>query len=174
MHQYHWLEELHTAYYATLVRLARNKLRRLSTSTADAEDVVQEAFLLAAEKDIRHSKNPLGWLIKTTSNLCLQQMHRVRHEAAKEQRLIRHKLDNSFDRSIYAIDREESETDALLLLLLLEQSLSPEDWEIMRKYCIDGIPLDEIAAELNMPINRLRVKIHRIRRKFRTTCNFTP
>ena len=69
MHRYDWLEDLHAAHYATLLRLAQNRLRHLTGNIDDAEDVVQDAFLLAAEKDIRRLDNPLAWLMKTTSNL---------------------------------------------------------------------------------------------------------
>lgn len=165
MDKYHWLEELHSAHYATLLRLAQNRLRRLTGSISEAEDVVQDAFLLAAEKDIQHLEKPLAWLVKATSNLCMQRMDRVKRDAGKAQRFIQQKMDNSADRSVYAVEREESETDALLWLLLLEQSLSQEDWQIMRKYCIEGVPLDEIAAEMGVPPGRLKVKIHRIRKK---------
>lgn len=92
-------------------------------------------------------------------------MDRVNRDAGKAQRFIQQKMDNSADRSVYAVEREESETDALLWLLLLEQSLSQEDWQIMRKYCIEGIPLEEIAAKMDVPPGRLKVKIHRIRKK---------
>lgn len=165
MDKYHWLEELHSAHYATLLRLAQNRLRRLTGSISEAEDVVQDAFLLAAEKDIQHLEKPLAWLVKATSNLCMQRMDRVKRDAGKAQRFVQQKMDNSADRSVYAVEREESETDALLWLLLLEQSLSQEDWPIMRKYCLEGVPLDDIAAEMGVPPGRLKVKIHRIRKK---------
>lgn len=165
MDKYHWLEELHAVHYATLLRLAQNRLWRLTGSIAEAEDVVQDVFLLAAEKDIQHLEKPLAWLMKATSNLCKQRLDRVRRDAGKEQRFIRHKMDSSADRSVYALEREESETDVLLWLLLLEQSLSPEEWEIMRRYCLEGVPLDTLAAELAVPPNRLKVRIHRIRKK---------
>lgn len=71
MDKYHWLEELHSAHYATLLRLAQNRLRSLIGSIAEAEDVVQDVFLLAAEKDIRELDKPLAWLMKATSNLCM-------------------------------------------------------------------------------------------------------
>ncbi len=165
MYNYYWLEELHSAHYATLLRLAQNRLRSLTGGIDEAEDVVQDAFLLAAEKDIRQMENPLGWLMKTTSNLCLQRMDHVKRDTGKEQRFIQHKLDNSADRSIYAVERKESETDILLWLLLMEQTLSNEDWQIMRRYCLEGIPLDELAAELAVPPNRLKIKIYRIRKR---------
>ena len=165
MKKYHWLEELHVAHYPTLLRLAQNKLRRLTGSIAEAEDVVQDAFLLAAEKDIQQLESPLKWLMKTTSNLCLQRMDRANRDAGKAQRFIQNKLDNSAERSVYAVEREESETDALLWLLMLEQSLSPEEWEIFQRYCFEGISPGELAAEYGIPPNRLKVKIHRLRKK---------
>ena len=127
--------------------------------------MVQDAFLLAAEKDISHLDNPLAWLMKTTSNLCLQRMDRAKRDTGKEQRFIQQKLDNSADHSVYAVERQESETDILLWMLMLEQSLSPDEWELLRKYCLEGIPIEALAAELDVPINRLKVKIHRIRKK---------
>lgn len=167
MDRHHWLEELHAAHYATLLRLAQNRLRQLTGCINDAEDVVQDAFLLAAEKDIRHMENPLGWLMKATSNLCMQRRDRVRREAGKEQRYIQHRMDYSTDRSIYAVDRQESETDVLLWLLMLEQTLSPEEWDLLRKYCLGGIPLGQLAAESGVSVNCLKVKIHRVRKKIK-------
>lgn len=164
MHRHQWLEELHTAHYATLLRLAQNRLRRLTGNIDEAEDVVQDAFLLAVEKDIRHMENPLAWLMKTTSNLCLRRMDRAKREAGKQQQIIRQKLDYSADRSVYAVEREESETSRLLWMLMLEQSLSPQDWEILRKNCLENIPLKELAEEYGAPVTRLKVKIHRIRK----------
>ena len=74
MYTYQWLEELHSAHYATLLRLARNRLYSATGSTSEAEDVVQDVFLLAAEKDIRDVPNPLGWLMKTTAILCKNEL----------------------------------------------------------------------------------------------------
>lgn len=165
MNNYHWLEELHSAHYATLLRLAQNRLRHLTGNTSEAEDVVQDVFLIAAEKDIRQMENPLGWLIKTTSNLCLQRLDRVKRDVSLEQRFIQNKLDNSADRSVYTVEREESETDALLWFLLLEQTLSTEEWELLRKYALEGVPIEELAKEMNVSANRLYVRIHRIRKK---------
>ena len=170
MYTYQWLEELHSAHYATLLRLARNRLYSATGSTSEAEDVVQDVFLLAAEKDIRDVPNPLGWLMKTTAILCKKRVDRIVREGEKEQRFVRDKLDKSADRTVYAVERQDAETDILLWCLLLEQILSQEDWELMRKYCLLGVPIEEIAAEMGVPVNRLKVKIHRIRKKLEKTC----
>lgn len=167
MHRYHWLEELHAAHYATLLRLAQNQLRRLTGNIDEAEDVVQDVFMLAAKQDIRQLENPLAWLMKTTSNMCMQRLDRVKRDATLEQRFIQNKLDNSAERSVYAVERAESETDALLWLLLLEQTLSPEEWELLRKYSLEGVPIEELATEMNVSVDRLYVRIHRTRTKIK-------
>ena len=74
-------------------------------------------------------------------------------------------MDSSADRSVYAVEWAESESDTVIWLVMLEQSLSTEEWEIMKKYCLEDIPLEKLAAELGVPPNRLKVRIHRIRKK---------
>lgn len=165
VNRYQWLEALHAKHHATLLRLAQNRLRRYTGSIDAAEDVIQDVFELALRKDIRDVENPLGWLIKATQNLCMQRYDRTGRDAELEQRFIQNKLDQSTDRSVYAVEREESETDVLLWMILLEQMLSPDDWELLRKYCLEGVPMEAIAKEMNEPVNRLYVRIHRIRKK---------
>lgn len=165
MRRYHWLEELHNAHYATLLRLAQNRLRTRVGSTSEAEDVVQDVFLLAAEKDIRDLSNPLPWLMKATVNMCMKRYHRKKQNAEKEQRFIRRKLENSIDRSVYAVEREESKAASVELLITIEQLLSPEEWDILRQYCLQGIPIEEISEQRGIPSNTLRVRICRIRKK---------
>lgn len=167
MYQYEWLEKLHNVHHATLLMLARNRLRAATGSTSEAEDVVQEVFLLAAEKNIQNVPNPSGWLIKATTILCMKRVEHIVRDGVKEQRFIQQKLDQSADRSVYAIERDESEIDSLLWLLFLEQVLSEKEWELMRKYCLLKIPLEEIAAEMGVSVSKLKVQICRIRKKLR-------
>ena len=165
MHEYQWLEELHHTHYATLLRLARNRLRAATGSISEAEDVVQDVFLLAAEKDIDEMDNPLGWMIRVMDNLCKKRVDHIVREKEKEERFIQDKRNKSSDRSVYAVERAESEVDELLWLLMLEQTLSRDDWELMRQYCIEKKPIDEIAARMGVSVGVLKVRIHRIRKK---------
>ena len=97
----------------------------------------------------------------------MQRFDRVKRDAILEQRFIQNKLDNSAERSVYAVERAESETDALLWLLLLEQTLSPDEWELLRKYSLEGVPIEELATEMNVSVDRLYVRIHRTRTKIK-------
>lgn len=166
MRRYPWLETLHAAHYVTLLRLAQNRLYAMTGSSSEAEDVVQDVFVLAAEKNIQRLENPLRWLMKATVNLCYERTRRTLRETEKGQRIVRAKLDNSVDRSVSAFERQESETAALELLITLEQTLSAEDWELLRLYCLEKVPIEELSANLKIPISTLRVRICRIRQKY--------
>lgn len=165
MHGHHWLEKLHTAHHGTLLRLAQNRLRAMTGSTSEAEDVVQDVFLLAAEKDIRGLENPLPWMMKATVLMCKKRLDRNKRDVEKEKRVIKRTLDFSADRSVYAVEREESQAATVELMLTIEQILSPEEWAILREYCLIGIPIEEISARRGIPVNTLRVRICRIRKK---------
>ena len=164
MHRYHWLETLHATHYATLLRLAQNRLRSLTGSTSEAEDVVQDVFLLAAEKDISKLENPLRWLIKATINMCLKRMDRVIREAEKEQRVTQIKTDGNTESSVPIATFKDDDTQALEILLALEQTLSKDDWKLLQMYCLQSIPVEEISQQLGLSVNVLRVRIFRIRK----------
>ena len=53
-----------------LYRLAANRLKTYTGSEADAQDVLQDVFMLAVEKEIWSRPNPEGWLAVTTANVC--------------------------------------------------------------------------------------------------------
>ena len=50
------------------------------------------------------------------------------------------------------------------MIISLEQSLSPEDYALIKAYYIDEKPIDEICADTNLTPNALRVRIHRIKK----------
>lgn len=89
-----WLEALHLAHYDMLVRLARCLLRDSAASECDAEDVVQQAFVLAAQKQISGHEAPERWLICTVRNLCMNCAAKGSRTAQKTQRIARERPDN--------------------------------------------------------------------------------
>lgn len=171
MSDYRWLEQLHREHHAKLLRLARNQLYRSCGCANDAEDIVQEAFLLAAKKDIRHHEAPLKWLIKTTSNLCKRQRDSAHREQKKQQRIIQVKTDHSDDRSVYALERQESKIDMQETLITLEQTLTDDDWELFKDIYLQGQSYEEAAASIGISVNALRVRLHRIRVKTKEIFN---
>lgn len=167
MYRYQWLEELHRKHYDTLLRLARNRLRQSAASVQDAEDVVQQAFLLAAEKDISAHEAPVKWLMKTISNLCMNRSTSATRTKQKQQRLIQKTLDNSPVRSVYAVETAVSETDKQEVLMLIQQVLTQEDAELLQQYCMEDVSINELAARKGMKPVALRVYVHRLRSKLK-------
>ena len=168
MNRYQWLEKLHWMHYDTLIRLARARLRQSAASVHDAEDVVQQAFLLAAEKDIRDHEAPVKWLMKTVSNLCMNRSASEKRSVQKRQRLIQQRMDNSPVRSVYAVEMLSGATDEREMLMLIEQTLTTEEWELMRQYCLEEITIDDLAVKKGMTPVALRVKMHRLRCKLKS------
>lgn len=167
MYRYQWLEDLHRMHYDTLVRLARVRLRQSAASLHDAEDVVQQAFLLAAEKDIRDHGAPIKWLTKTVCNLCMNSATSAQSTKKKQQRVIRQRLDNSPVRSVYAVEMTASGTDGREMLMLIDQTLTPEDSELLMQYSMGDLATDELAAQKGVEEGALRVRIYRIRQKLK-------
>ncbi len=165
MSNYRWLGKLHEEHYATLLRTARAQLSHRINSDAEAEDVVQEAFLLAVEKDIRDHEAPLKWLMKTTVNLCKRRSEHAYREEQKRQRVIRNKMDHSADRSVYAVERQESSADMQETLLTLEQTLTADDWSLIKELYLQGKTKETVAQEKGISVNALTVRIYRIRKK---------
>lgn len=167
MNRYQWLEELHRMHYETLMRLARYRLRHSAASVDDAEDIVQQAFLLAAEKDIREYDEPLRWLMKTVSNLCMNRATKQYRTRQKQQRLIRQRMDSSPVRSIYAVDMQNDAMQEQEMRMLIEQTLTPEEWELLQRYITRSASIEELAAERGMTPVALRVQMHRLRKKLK-------
>lgn len=165
MSEYRWLEELHEQHYAILLRLARNQLFRRVGTDAEAEDVVQEAFLLAARKNIQTHEAPVKWLMKTVVILCKKRMDDAIHEKKKQQRLIRQTRKAPKDKPGQAIAWQESEEPLLDELVSLEQSVSDEDWAIMHALFLRGDSNETVAKQHGMSVNALYVRLHRLRKK---------
>ena len=65
------LGQIYISNYDTYHRLAAKLLRHYINDTDHAQDIVQDAFVLAAEKDKQSSVYPEAWVAKTIKYLCL-------------------------------------------------------------------------------------------------------
>lgn len=156
-----WLAQLHRENYESLLRLARHRLRQSLRDDSEADDVVQEAFTLAAAKDIRSHANPRAWLFKTVDHLCRRCVTRSIRTAQKHQRAAQRQAEAT---------SLTPETDRLLgleLLARMRQELTEEDWTLLRRCCLEGQSPQEVAAQMGLTVNNLRVRLHRIRKKLK-------
>lgn len=153
-----FLEKLYLENYDSVYRLTAYLLKRGVQTSADAADVTQEVFVIAAKKidEVRRHPKPVGWLYKTAFNCCRNHI----------QACARHK-----NQLFGSLDLQRAEADSFPLsnlLISLEQTLSKEDYELIRAYYVDERPLEEICARTGLTPNALRVRIHRIKKSLCT------
>lgn len=170
MNQHQWLQKLYNENAPALYRLAVNRLRSGVGHTEDAEDVLQDVFLLAMQRDLSDHPAPVGWLVKATVIICRNYVKRNNHHREKQRRYAQSKLDVSADRSLFFVSSQEPETNEREIMIQMEQCMTAEEWELLRAYSLEGVPVEELAQRTGMTVNALRVRIHRLRNKARKIC----
>jgi len=160
------LQELYYTYYKFVYRLASNRLYAYTGSTADVQDIVQEAFLRAVQKDIHNHPNPGGWFAATTNNLC---MSHVKTETSRKNKLKQTACTPESNRqaAIHPADAVHDITEQVDTQLTLMNTLSPEEYKIVVDHYIHGRSLADIAGEMGTSYVALRVRLHRIRIKLK-------
>lgn len=161
----HWLERLYEENYTRVYRLAVYRLRMGSGRIEEAEDVVQEVFCRAFKSEIWKHENPSGWLVVTTNNVCYE-MNREAKRNLKRQEKLEEKVKAAKPSEVRTLydSAIPSETEVSDIMMTLEKSLSQEDSALLKDYCIDEIPIEEISRRTGISANHIRVKIHRIRK----------
>ena len=158
-----WLEELYKAQYVNVFKLVRYLLKRYPVE--DSHDIVQQVFLLAAEKDISDHVKPEGWLFITARNLCKNHKKAHIRQAQKAASLQALHLTTQ---SAEALDSAvPDETNAVDTMLTLRSTLPAEDYELIEEYCIKGTSLHDLSVKTGLSENCIRVRIHRIRERLR-------
>ncbi|MEV5749609.1 sigma-70 family RNA polymerase sigma factor [Actinoallomurus sp. NPDC052308] len=137
---------------------------RLLGSAADAEDVVQEAFLRWHAADQRVIEAPGTWLTKVVTNLCLNHLTsaRVRHERTgpwlPEPVLTGHGDLGPLETA------EQRESVSFALLVLLER-LTPVERAVFVLREAFGYPYEDIAALVSTSEGNCRQLHSRARRR---------
>ncbi|MEZ0169041.1 sigma-70 family RNA polymerase sigma factor [Microvirga sp. TS319] len=122
--------------------LIRHAYRMLG-SVAEAEDVVQEAFIRWHQTDRSVVREPAAFLSRTVTRLCLDVLKsaRVRRETYVGPWLPEPVLEPSFE--------EEQAEDLSLTLMLALERLSPLERAAFLLHDVFGMGFDEIALTLN-------------------------
>lgn len=140
---------------------AYNLARWLTRNEADAEDVVQEAYLRAFKFfGGFHGENSRAWLltiVRNTSYTWLQQNRA-------------HELTTEFDEEIHSIESDNPETmlleraDRALLKQALEE-LPVEFREVVVMRELEGLSYKEIAGMIDVPIGTVMSRLARARKR---------
>lgn len=141
------LETAVTAYQEELFRYAAFR----TGSRADAEDIVQDAFLRFAAADARID-NPRAYLYRCVANACCDLGRRPRSEALPKQAA--------------AEQEDELPAEAERIGQLLER-LPEEQAEVIRLHTLSGLRFTAIAETLDCPVttvkSRFRYGIDKLR-----------
>jgi RNA polymerase sigma-70 factor (ECF subfamily) len=140
--------------------------RHLLGSDADAEDVLQEAWLRLHRTDAAEIDNLPGWLTTVVSRLCLDALRR---RATRREDPLDATADGSADEPVDAARGPEDE--ALLadsvgpaLLVVLDQ-LRPVERLSFVLHDVFGLPFDEVAAIVGRSPDAVRQLTSRARRR---------
>ncbi len=112
---------------------------RMLGSVADAEDVLQEAFIrwMKAERDDVHE--PEAFLRRTVTRLCLDQLKSARHQ---RETYIGPWLPDPI------VEEEEEQEDVTLPLMLALERLSPLERAAFLLHDVFGLEFEEVAASI--------------------------
>jgi RNA polymerase sigma-70 factor (ECF subfamily) len=139
------LEDVFNASYRRLVV----QLYGVVGDRAEAEDVVQEAFVRAAAAGRRFTvtANPEAWLRTTAINLHRSRWRKLRNFSRIQQRL--------------AAPQDVPGLDARLDVIQALRSLPVEQREVVALHHLADLPVAEIATELGLPQGTVKSRLSR-------------
>ena len=122
---------LYGGYYGRVLRRARQLLGH----EQEAEDASQEVFLRLIDADVRMLRHPepLAWLLRVTTNLCL---NRLRDHDRRRRLLARKQPFN---------DRQSQDAEMRATVIELLDGIPDDLQQIALHYHADGMTCDEIA-----------------------------
>ena len=155
--------------FLTTILPHRDRLYRLALSitldTAEAEDVVQDTMLKAWE---RRSEWPQiqsmeAWLLQIAKNLSLDRKKKMDRTTPLPTSV---KTETAIGHTLVAPQTADAASDFSLIANLISQLTPPQD-DIVRLRDIEGFSYREIATQLNLTEDQVRVYLHRARTKLR-------
>ena len=149
------LEELFHSEYQKLMRYATVTLKRHGAQyvciSGRAEDVVQELFCLAWEKqeEVLHSVSPVGWLYRAAWLKA--------REAVREDRL--------WVKRLTLITGEAEAGEPPKPPEEWSRLLRPADYELLRKLYLEGYSYKELCAQMGVKKSTLAMRVRRIKER---------
>ncbi len=138
---------------------------RLLGSAADAEDIVQDAYLRWHAADRERIEVPEAWLTKVVTNLCLDRLRSapVRRERSAGAWMPEPLLDG--DPMLGPADTFEQRESVSLAVLTLMERLSPAERAVYVLREVFSYPHSEIAGILDISESASQQHVHRARRR---------
>ncbi len=133
---------------------------RMLRNRSEAEEIAQEVFLRVhgAVEDFRGEAKLSTWLYAITSRLCLNRLASGERRVAREGHETLERLTADVDP---AAQLERGELEAALQRAITELPEERRIVVVLRD--LEGLPYDEIAEVLDLPVNTVRSRLHRAR-----------
>lgn len=157
-------------------RLVRASLYFLGYHDSDAEDIVQDAFMIAFPK-LHHYDfcAPIyAWLRQICLRLCYARMRRRgRVSMALQEEMEVHMQRKAMDR-VQAEGLEAQKQLRLAVLHELKKSLGPDSREIIELRNVRGLSYAQISLSLGIPIGTVMSRLARAREQLRKLLDAMP
>ena len=138
---------------------------RMLGSRADADDMVQEAYLRWHGAPIAEVRTPEAWLVTTTTRLCIDRLRQLRAE--REAYVGPWLPEPLVDEAPPADAATELASDLSVAFLALLERLAPEERAAFLLHDVFDSDYDEIAAALGKSEAACRQIVSRARRRVR-------
>ncbi|NUR72578.1 MAG: RNA polymerase sigma-70 factor [Hamadaea sp.] len=135
-----------TQVFAEHRRLLFDVAYRMTGSVADAEDIVQEAWLRSRDVDGEQIANPRAYLVKTITNLSLNQLTSAR---ARRETYVGPWLPEPILTAPDAGQEAEMADSVSMAMLVVLETLSPAERAVFLLHDVFGYNHGEIAAILD-------------------------
>jgi RNA polymerase sigma-70 factor (ECF subfamily) len=151
------------ALYDRHVRVVMARARRLGLSADEAEDVAQEVFTTAFQSVAKIRPGALGaFLFRLTSNRVTDRFRRRRVREAFARWFGASEPETSLDGPEAAALRRDAERQVASILARMSQKKR----DVFALFEIEGASGEEIAAELQIPIDTVWTRLHHARIEF--------
>jgi RNA polymerase sigma factor (sigma-70 family) len=153
-------------------------LRRYQVfSPADVDDLVQDV-LLAVSQDLprfqhKHERGAFrGWLrailVNRVRYFWRSRQQRPRAVGGSDFLQQLEQLEDAASEMSRSWDREHDRQVMQRLLDLIEPRFAPATWQAFRRQALDGVPAEEVAIELAMPLHSVYASKSRVLKALRT------
>lgn len=153
-------------YEPLIYRLARSR----GLQDADAREIVQEVFLAVTRSierfEARESSGGFrGWLSRITRNLAinrLRQLPKMPPGGSNAWEQLKHLQDGHGDLDTSRFDIEHRRELFRWAAAKLRGRVSPKNWQAFWRTCVEGEPIADVAADLQLPVSSVYVARCRI------------
>jgi RNA polymerase sigma-70 factor (ECF subfamily) len=137
------------ALYATSYRRLLGQLIGVTGSVAEAEDVVQEAFVRGLDHRARllGADNPEAWLRTVAVNLARSRWRRAQRLLGLAPRLVE--------------EARDGDTDASLVLLQALRRLPAGQREVIALHHLADLTVEQVADTLGLPTGTVKARLSR-------------